>query len=599
MARAVLLGCLLAMALAVGAEAQSVPQYKDYPAKPFKGARAAVDVSPPDAWNYRSVLRKGAKQPINFAGRYVFTSWGVGSGCETGAAIDVSTGRVTFFPYNACFWREKDPPFLVKTGSRLFISTGNLGEDGPRGAHFFDFTGREFRYLMTNPFEDDLPPMAKGPTIDQRPEAGEASSEGESSVLQSKKGELSASDPLNTIIEVVTLIRNGEMPSWSDPQFSVFVRPYITEDLLGTIQSGGERAVETGENVWDAEVFTGAAGIVRAKLFSASVASRSEEIATANVSIGTSDTEEEPTVGVKYEYDLILEKGQWKIDDIRILEEWAKDQKSLKETFAEVQRVARIEPAAGKHDLIDRRPLLDNPDAGDAFTLLLASLIDRWGYDGAEKFIPDHISYDLVKSTADLIINTSVVSQVFRDNKNSILLYNSISDIFFLVDISNEGEIKLGAASARSISKNIFMNKSEEKYFPTMIYERPYLFRSMVKHFAVIPDPSQIFAFNMHSEEESVLLQESIISAMKMIAWGSQDPCRESATKAINLYMEKNNTETIKYAGNYYISMGFTTPEERVMGFADEATSRVSGFIFYEKSDVTNCRPKAAIFSRF
>jgi hypothetical protein len=145
------------MVLAFGAEAQSVPQYKDYPAKPFKGARAAVDVSPPDAWNYRSVLRKGAKEPINFAGRYVFTSWGVGRGCETGAAIDVSTGRVTFFPYNACFWREKDPPFIVETGSRLFISTGNLGEDGPRGAHFFEFTGREFRYLMTNPFKEDAP----------------------------------------------------------------------------------------------------------------------------------------------------------------------------------------------------------------------------------------------------------------------------------------------------------------------------------------------------------------------------------------------------------------------------------------------------------
>lgn len=157
MARAVLLGCLLGMVLAFGAEAQSVPQYKDYPAKPFKGARAAVDVSPPDAWNYRSVLRKGAKEPINFAGRYVFTSWGVGRGCETGAAIDVSTGRVTFFPYNACFWREKDPPFIVETGSRLFISTGNLGEDGPRGAHFFEFTGREFRYLMTNPYKEDVP----------------------------------------------------------------------------------------------------------------------------------------------------------------------------------------------------------------------------------------------------------------------------------------------------------------------------------------------------------------------------------------------------------------------------------------------------------
>jgi len=347
MARAVLLGCLLAIGLAFGAEAQSVPQYKDYPAKLFKGARAAVDVSPPDAWNYRAVLRRGAKQPINFAGRYVFTSWGVGRGCATGAAIDVSTGRVTFFPHNACFWREKDPPFLKKTGSRLFISTGNLGEDGPRGAHYFDFTGREFRYLMSNPFEDDLAPMANGPTIDQRPEAEEASSEGESSVQQSKNGEISASDPLKTIIEVAKLISNGEIPSWNDPQFSVVVRPYITEELLGTIQSGGERAVETGENVWDAEIFTGAAGIVRAKLFSASVTSRREEIATANVSIGTSDTEEEPTAGVKYEYDLILEKGHWKIDDIRILEEWAKDQKSLKETFAEVQRVARIQPAAG------------------------------------------------------------------------------------------------------------------------------------------------------------------------------------------------------------------------------------------------------------
>lgn len=50
-------------------------------------------------------------------------------------------------PFAACFWSGYERPFEVRPNSRLLVVAGQVGEDGPRGAHFFEFTGTEFKLL--------------------------------------------------------------------------------------------------------------------------------------------------------------------------------------------------------------------------------------------------------------------------------------------------------------------------------------------------------------------------------------------------------------------------------------------------------------------
>jgi hypothetical protein len=50
---------------------------------------------------FRTRLRWAVENlPVNFAQYYILTTWGCGSGCLTGAAIDTRTGRVCWLPFD-------------------------------------------------------------------------------------------------------------------------------------------------------------------------------------------------------------------------------------------------------------------------------------------------------------------------------------------------------------------------------------------------------------------------------------------------------------------------------------------------------------------
>ena len=78
------------------AMATTVPAFEDYPA-------TVVDKKPrlkpklergSDFWEYRTKIREGAAEPINFAGRYIFVSWGCGTSCQYSVIIDGLTGEI-------------------------------------------------------------------------------------------------------------------------------------------------------------------------------------------------------------------------------------------------------------------------------------------------------------------------------------------------------------------------------------------------------------------------------------------------------------------------------------------------------------------------
>src|SRR2546425_8037819 len=88
---------IIGVAVAVAPQqASHPPRFEEYPARaPFSGKPAPVNLaSNRNARRYRTVLRQGAAQGPNFAGRYTIVKWGCGSPCKAFAIIDAKTGGV-------------------------------------------------------------------------------------------------------------------------------------------------------------------------------------------------------------------------------------------------------------------------------------------------------------------------------------------------------------------------------------------------------------------------------------------------------------------------------------------------------------------------
>lgn len=148
--RALIVGLVLVMSgLAWG---QSTPSFSDFSTGPmYRGARAAPDLTAPQAANYRTRLRQAAPQPANFASNFRLVTWGCGTTCETGAVIDQRNGRVIFFPFYICCTKNEEPldPIEFKGDSALIIFTGLRSEEEPDGRHYYRFTGEGFTFLKT------------------------------------------------------------------------------------------------------------------------------------------------------------------------------------------------------------------------------------------------------------------------------------------------------------------------------------------------------------------------------------------------------------------------------------------------------------------
>lgn len=71
-----------------------VPQFKDYPVKPYTGKTAQLDMTDESARMFRTRLRNALKEKPNFAGEYVITMWGCGASCRSYAFINKRTGKL-------------------------------------------------------------------------------------------------------------------------------------------------------------------------------------------------------------------------------------------------------------------------------------------------------------------------------------------------------------------------------------------------------------------------------------------------------------------------------------------------------------------------
>lgn len=72
----------------------NVPQFNDYPVKPYTGKTAQLDMSDESARMFRTRLRDALKENSNFAGEYVITMWGCGASCRSYVFINKRTGKL-------------------------------------------------------------------------------------------------------------------------------------------------------------------------------------------------------------------------------------------------------------------------------------------------------------------------------------------------------------------------------------------------------------------------------------------------------------------------------------------------------------------------
>lgn len=89
--------------------------FKDYPAAVYKGRLALPDFSTnKDAKRFITRIKEGCKDGINFAGHYTIVTWGCGSPCQDGVAVDRKTGRIyDGFGSNLGLAFQKDSKLLV------------------------------------------------------------------------------------------------------------------------------------------------------------------------------------------------------------------------------------------------------------------------------------------------------------------------------------------------------------------------------------------------------------------------------------------------------------------------------------------------------
>lgn len=152
-----LIHALLFMSLSAfawsGFAAADTPKFQDYPIKVYSGPVHAPDLSShPEARTYRTRLKNAAKAKVNFAGEFILTSWGCGTTCIMGAALNAKTGEVIFLPSTVCCWGDVDDnfsPIETRSDSRLIILSGLRNEEDPNGAHYYELRDGEFQFVRT------------------------------------------------------------------------------------------------------------------------------------------------------------------------------------------------------------------------------------------------------------------------------------------------------------------------------------------------------------------------------------------------------------------------------------------------------------------
>jgi hypothetical protein len=95
----------------------------------YVGVHAPPDLSAPDNYLFRTRITSASQENPNFAGRYVISVWGCGTGCAQGVAVNVATGKVVWLPGSFVFEPLDAERYEFRLDSRLLIVRGHDSEN--------------------------------------------------------------------------------------------------------------------------------------------------------------------------------------------------------------------------------------------------------------------------------------------------------------------------------------------------------------------------------------------------------------------------------------------------------------------------------------
>lgn len=229
------------------------------------------------------------------------------------------------------------------------------------------------------------------------------------------------------------------------------------------------------------------------------------------------------------------------------------------------------------------------------FALFLSSLIQRWGYEKPNKTLPPEVMLPV----SDAFLRTSVRQKVENSGEKYDLLYHVFSDTFFLLKFKGGTLDSIGASSGSVLSEKLVSDKGSKNYFETTLVKRPALFRVVAEQFPNIPKAEKMFSWFTLDEHESLLLQENIKSFLKLLEWGSDEPCRKAAQAYMRANLPIEGQSKASANIHFYPSIGLKTNEGRYLAFADEETNRYFGFLIFDLNDTKVCKPKTVMKSAF
>ena len=164
--RSAMAAAALCASTAMAQTPPTVPQFKDYPADaPYTGKNHPLVLDSDFARSYRTRLREAiATGKPSFAGRYIVTRWGCGTGgCNVGAVIDASTGHaismpfalMSVYPLKPQYEKEDGQELIYRLSSRLLVQAGDIDSSNSSGkdvVEFYELRDGEFRFIRSAPY---------------------------------------------------------------------------------------------------------------------------------------------------------------------------------------------------------------------------------------------------------------------------------------------------------------------------------------------------------------------------------------------------------------------------------------------------------------
>ena len=143
------------------AQTSKAPKFAEYPAKVEKQRIHSINFKKdPTFSDYKTRISRALREGVNFAGRYILTGWGCGTGCTNALIIDARTGKI-FTPaelsnVDATYGDEYSEVQLeFRKNSRLLIIHGRPGTDDenaklpPPGDHYYEWKDGRLRHISS------------------------------------------------------------------------------------------------------------------------------------------------------------------------------------------------------------------------------------------------------------------------------------------------------------------------------------------------------------------------------------------------------------------------------------------------------------------